>query len=158
MSIMTEHTCTAWAIYMNLSISPPCRQGLAKGHFRGVLKEGEAALWWHKEDKEVTKWSASALGCHMKNITENRALSLKKKKNTFLPAIQKFRMGNLLMSGWDQRLDHSQLLYWTLSALERWSSEHCRDRINLIIIIITMAIIIVITIMAIIIIVAISFQ
>ena len=137
---------------------PPCRQGLAKGHFREVLKEGEAALWWrHKEDKEVTKWSASALGCHMKNITENRALS-QKKKNTFLPAIQKFRMGNLLMSGWDQRLDHSQLLYWTLSALERWSSEHCRDRINLIIIITMAIIVITITIMAIIIIDAISFQ
>ena len=155
---MTEHTCTAWAIYINIvNFSPPCRQGLAKGHFREVLKEGEAALWRHKEDKEVTKWSASALGCHMKNITENRALS-QKKKNTFLPAIQKFRMGNLLMSGWDQRLDHSQLLYWTLSALERWSSEHCRDRINLIIIITMAIIVITITIMAIIIIDAISFQ
>ena len=158
MSIMTEHTCSAWAIYINIVNFSRLQTGISQGALQGGFEGGEAALWWHKEDKEVTKWSASALRCHMKNITENRALS-QKKKNTFLPAIQKFRMGNLLMSGWDQRLDHSQLLYWTLSALERWSSEHCRDRINLIIII-TMAIIIVITItiMAIIIIVAISFQ
>ena len=38
------------------------------------------------------------------------------KNDLSLEERQKFRMGNLLMSGRDERLDHWQLFYWTLAA------------------------------------------
>ena len=81
--------------------------GLAKGHFRVFSRRREGHA----------KCSDSALGCHMK---ENRRTRL---KMFFLTETQKFSMGNLLMSGWDERLDHWQLFYWTLSAPGGWSSD-----------------------------------